>query len=397
MQKILRMILVDADPDSREAFKAMVSGLDSVWIEADCARYHEALELFNELSSDVVAVSLDEDIDLALDLIRELRQQCPDVQLFALSSSGDSQQILRAMRAGANEYLLRPVALEDLLQAIDRARTILARERGEHGDLSRVITFVGTSGGVGCTSIATNVAVLLAQDPRYRVLYLDLDLVLGDADIHLDIVHDYTLFDVVQNISRLDFSLLKRAVVQHSSGLYFLPHPSSAAEVGAVEPEDVKRLLGLLRSTFSHIIVDTSKKLDRIDREAISNANLCVVVAQLNVSCVRNVTRVLETLEAEEQDQVCLVFNRVGSREVLFPMEKIEQMIGRPVDCTIPNDWPTFAAAHDAGQPAVLLQPESRAMVAIRELTAKIEPNCTSTRTTTPEKKRWLAGWFGRR
>ncbi len=396
MHKVLRMILVDADPDAREAFKSLVAGLDSVWIEADCARYHEAIDLYNELGSDVVAVSLDEDLDLALDLLRELRQASPDLQLFALSSSGDSQRILQAMRAGANEYLLRPVNLDDLLQAIDRARKILARERGEQGDLSRVVTFVGTSGGVGCTSIATNVAVLLAQDPRYRVLYLDLDLVLGDADVHLDIVHDYTLFDVVQNISRLDFSLLKRAVVQHTSGLYFLPHPASAAEVGAIEPEDIRRLLGLLRSTFTHIVVDTSKKLDRIDREAIANANLCVVVSQLNVACVRNVTRVLETLEAEEQDEVILVFNRVGSREMVFPMEKIEEMIGRPVDCTIPNDWNTLAAAHDAGQPAVLLAPDASASSAIRQLTTKIEPNCSLATATTRERKRWLA-WFNRR
>ena len=120
------------------------------------------------------------------------------------------------------------------------------------------------------------------------------------------------------------------------------------------------------------------------------------MVAQLNVACVRNVTRVLETLEAEEQDEIILVFNRVGSREMIFPMEKIEEMIGRRVDCTIPNDWGTFAAAHDAGQPAVLLAPEASASVAIRKLTAQIEPNCAQATSTCRERRRWLA-WFNRK
>lgn len=395
MQRTLRLILVDADPDRRAAFKSMVVGLDSMWIEADCARYHEGLDLFAELRPDVVVVCLDEDRDLALDLIRELRSQSPDVQIFALSESEQSHDILQAMRAGANEYLTLPFALDDFLQAIERARQLLARERGDNPDLSKVIAFAGASGGVGCTTIATNLGVLLAQDNRFRVLLLDFDMVLGDADIHLDIVHDYTLYDVVENIANLDFSLLKRAIVTHSSGLEFLPHPSTAAEAAAVRVDDVKRLLGLLRSTHTHVIVDLSKRLDAIDRAVLRVADKVVVVAQLNVACVRNVTRLLTVLEQEEQQDILLLFNRVGSREAMYPMEKIEELIGRKADLLIPNDWNSFAAAHDAGIPAVLHDPESRPVEAIRELARMLEP-----RLLVPGKEgrrtSWLAGLFRR-
>lgn len=395
MQRMLRLILIDADPDRRAAFKSLVAGLDTVWIEADCGRYHEGLDLFAELRPDVVVVSMDEDPDLALDLIRELRCQAPDLQIFVVSESVDSHSILHAMRAGANEYLTRPFTLDDFLQAIDRARQILARERGDNPDVSRIIAVLGASGGVGCTTIATNLGVLLAQDSRFRVLLLDFDMVLGDADIHLDIVHDFTLYDVVENIAALDFTLLKRAIVSHSSGLEFLPHPSSATEAATVRPDDVRRLLGLLRSTHTHVVVDLSKRLDPVDRAVLRAANQVVVVAQLNVSCVRNITRVLAVLEQEEQNEFLLVFNRVGSREAMYPMDKIQELIGRKPDLMIPNDWNTFAAAHDAGVPAVLHASDSRPVAAIRELACRVEP-----RLYVPEarerKTGWLAGLFKR-
>jgi pilus assembly protein CpaE len=390
MHAVLRVLLVEPNADERERFKNLVSDLDSIWIEADCARYHEAADLLGELHPDVVVVGMDEDPELALDLVQELRHQLPELQIVVLSRDGDSQSILQAMRAGANEYLTRPLRLDELLGAVNRARQMVARERGEKGRASQVIVVAGVSGGVGCTTIATNLGVLLAQDPRNRVVLVDLDLVLGDADILLDLVHDYTLYDLVQNISRLDFSLLKRALVHHRSGLLFLPHPATAAEAGAVAPEDIRRLLGLLRATFTHLVVDVSKRLDRLDREAIRSADRVIVVAQLNIACIRNLSRMLETLEAEEQDEPIVVFNRVGSREAAIPLEKVESTLSRKADCVVPNDWFTFAAAHNAGEPAVLHAPAAASTQALRDLVRLIEPSYISATETKP-RKNWIA------
>ncbi len=391
MQRTLRIVLVDADPERRQQFKSLVAGLDNIWVEADCGRYHECLDLFTELRPDVVVVSLEEDLDLALDLIRELRSLSADVQIFATSSSDSSQYILQTMRAGANEYLTLPLNLDDLLQAMERARQMIAREQGDNPDQNKVVAFVGASGGVGCTTIATNLGVLLAQDRRFRPLLIDFDLVLGDADVHLDVVHDYTLYDVVENMLSLDFTLLKRAIVTHESGLQFLPNPSTAAEAAVIRPDDVRRLIGLLRSTHTHIILDLSKRLDSIDRAMIAIADLCVVVAQLNVSCVRNVTRVLKALEQEEQENILLVFNRIGSREVMYPMDKIQELVGRKADILVPNDWATFASAHEAGVPAVLHRPESRAVAAIEELAQLIEPALSAQKSERAKKRGWLS------
>ena len=102
------------------------------------------------------------------------------------------------------------VVLEELLLALQRLRANRASSdtsnpmNGATRSESLVISIVGSKGGVGCTSLAVNLACSIAQDPKYNVALVDLDLALGDADVALDLIPDYTLADVAMNVDRLD-------------------------------------------------------------------------------------------------------------------------------------------------------------------------------------------------
>src|SRR4029077_7905416 len=111
----------------------------------------------------------------------------------------------------------------------------------------------------GATSLAVNLGCIFAADPNNTVALLDIDLCLGDADVFLDAIPDYTLVDVAQNVTRLDFALLKRSLSKHSSGLYLLPRPVQLEDVALVTPDDLRRVIGLLKATFTHVILDLSK------------------------------------------------------------------------------------------------------------------------------------------
>ena len=102
---------------------------------------------------------------------------------------------------------------------------------------------------------------------------VDLDLCLGDADVFLDTIPDYTLVDVAQNVTRLDFALLKRSLTKHSSGLYLLPRPVQLEDVALVTPDDLRRVIGLLKATFTHVILDLSKSYSPLDMVALEEAN----------------------------------------------------------------------------------------------------------------------------
>ena len=88
------------------------------------------------------------------------------------------------------------------------------------------------------------------------VCLVDLDLCLGDADVFLDTIPDYTLVDVAQNVTRLDFTLLKRSLTKHSSGLYLLPRPVQLEDAALITADDLQRVIGLLKATFTHLILD---------------------------------------------------------------------------------------------------------------------------------------------
>ena len=143
------------------------------------------------------------------------------------------------MRAGAKEFLSQPVRLEDLVQALGRIGT-----RGSSRGVNRArgctaIAIAGATGGVGTTSLAVNLGCVLAAEERNSVVLVDLDLCLGDADVCLDTIPDYTLVDVAQNATRLDFTLLKRSLTKHSSGLFLLPRPVQLDDIDLITPEDL--------------------------------------------------------------------------------------------------------------------------------------------------------------
>jgi pilus assembly protein CpaE len=259
--------------------------------------------------------------------------------------------------------------MDDLLPALDRVRQF-ARKAGAGGPASKVIAVTGVVGGVGSTCVAVNVGCALAAESSRRVVLVDLDMLMGDADVCLDLVHSYTLIDVVENINRLDFTLLKRSLVQHNSGLWFLPHPSSLADVARVQAESLKRLIGLLKATFTHVILNLSNGFRDTDITAMEASDMILLVGQLDVSCVRNMNRLFKALEPTQglRERIKVVLNRVGARDLNIPLDKVKETIGRDIFWQIPNDWQNAASARTAGVPLVLHAPKSKVSIAMSKL-----------------------------
>ena len=219
MSNILRLAIVDPSDASREAMKTTLLGLDSVWLEAECSRYEFFSDVVEQTNPDIAFINLDDNPEKALQLVGQLRDSSPDCSILVSSRSTDGNLILRAMRAGVKEFLPQPLQLEDLVSSLDRiGRQRFGRDSGSMRGTT-VISVAGATGGVGATSIAVNLGCALAADPANTVVLVDLDLCLGDADVFLDTIPDYTLVDVAQNVTRLDFTLLKRSLTKHSSGL----------------------------------------------------------------------------------------------------------------------------------------------------------------------------------
>jgi pilus assembly protein CpaE len=271
MSNVLRLAIVDPNDASRESLKNLLLGMDMVWLEAECSRYEFFADVVGQTHPDIGVINVDYDPEKSLTLIERIREATPECSILVISSTSDGQLILRTMRAGAKEFLTQPIKGEDLVAALDRLGTQKfggeGRTRG-----STVIAVAGVTGGVGATSVAVNLGCALAADSRNSVALVDLDLALGDADVFLDTIPDYTLVDVAQNITRLDFALLKRSLTKHASGLYLLPRPVQLQDAQHIDVDSLQRVIGLLKATFSHLIVDVSKSYTPIDMVALDSA-----------------------------------------------------------------------------------------------------------------------------
>jgi len=377
MSNVLRLAIVDPDDKKRDSLKNMLLGMDMIWLEAESSRYEFFSDVVTQTNPEIGLVALDGDPDKALDLVARLGDTSPDCAVLVTSASSDGNLILRAMRAGAKEFLNEPVRIEDLLSALGRIsdRRLGRGEAKSRG--SQVIAVCGSIGGVGTTSLAVNLGCSLAKNENNSVALVDLDLCLGDADVFLDTIPDYTLVDVAQNVSRLDFSLLKRSLTKHASGLYLLPRPVQLEDIGLITAEDLQRVIGLLKATFTHLILDLSKSYSAIDLIALEMANHILLVTQLDLPCLRNVVRLMMSFGEMEGiiDKVKVIINRIGLESGQITVKKAEETIGQEIFWQLPNDYRTMIEVRNNGVPLLEQFPKAAITQSIAMLAEALSSN----------------------
>ena len=361
MSNVLRLAIVDPNDSQREALKNMLLGMDLIWLEAECSRYEFFADVVAQTNPDIGLVAIDSDPEKALELVGRLGVASPDCAVLVVSSSNDGSLILQALRAGAKEFLTQPVRIEDLLAALGRISERRAGRGDNRSRVNQVIAVAGAIGGVGTTSLAVNLGCILAKEPHNSVALVDLDLCLGDADVFLDTIPDYTLVDVARNVTRLDFTLLKRSLTKHSSGLYLLPRPVQLEDVALITPDDLQRVIGLLKATFTHLVLDLSKGYTAIDLIALEMAGQILLTTQLDLPCLRNVVRLMMSFSNMDDlaEKVKIVVNRVGLDGGQITLKKAEETIGKEIFWQLPNDYRTMIEARNNGVPLIDSAPKA--------------------------------------
>jgi len=344
-------------------------------LEAECSRYDFFADVAKQTEPNIALISLDSDPQKALALVGKITQELPNTNVLVVSSSQEGSLILQAMRNGAKEFLSFPLRLEDFIAAIDRMQT----QHGGRNDnnvvrSSRVITVAGVSGGVGCTSLAINLACILAKNERNSVAIIDLDFALGDADVWLDIIPVYTIQDVAENITRLDYALLKRSLTRHSCGAFVLPRPVQMDDHAYMTPEQLRRVVALLKATFTHLVIDVSKNYGPLDLTALELSDVTLLVTQLDLPCLRNVVRLMQYFDQREglKEKIKIVVNRQGLEDSQISQSKALETIGREISWVIPNDYPTMVEARNNGIPLMEQAPRAKITKAIEALALSV-------------------------
>ena len=391
MKSVVRLAIADPNDTTRNSLKNLLLGVDMVWLEAECSRYEFFIDVVVQTQPDIALVSLDSDPQRGLELVARVSQALRNCSVLVVSSSQEGSLILQAMRNGAKEFLSLPLRLEDFLAALDRIQHSRGTKIGD-GQVrsSQVITVAGVSGGVGCTSLAINLACALAQNERNSVTIIDLDLALGDADVWLDIIPDYTIQDVAENITRLDYSLLKRSLTKHDCGAFLLPRPVQMENTTSITPDELRRVVALLKATFTHLVIDISKSLGPLDLAAMEVSDHVLLVTQLDLPCLRNVVRLTQFFDQQEKiaEKVKVVVNRLGLEDTQISLNKALETIGREIYWQIPNDYATMVESRNNGVPLITEAPRAKLTKSIQQLALSLDQSVVETDDANDRKDR---------
>src|SRR5438128_348969 len=255
MSAILKTVIVDSDAQTRGALRHMLAQLQSVVVVAEYADAAEAVRRVGAQRPDVVIVEIrDEGTGRPTAGIEGLARTLPEAAIVATGPVTSADLVLQVMRAGALEYLGRPVDQQALFGAfakLGRVRGGVALERRT----ARVTSVFCTKGGLGATTLAINLALALADQGRERTLLVELDTRPSDVATFLDLRPTYSILDAVDNLDRMDEEFLQGFLLKHDSGLSVLPAPVRL-ERSRVDVERIPALLEVLRLHFDQIVVD---------------------------------------------------------------------------------------------------------------------------------------------
>ncbi|HKD03857.1 MAG TPA: AAA family ATPase [Terriglobales bacterium] len=309
------------------------------------------LRQIQDVHAEVALVDIDPaNPQRAIHAIELIRATTSEIAIFAVGEMNHPPSIVAAMRAGAGEFVERQVPPEALVDALTRFTATRGKTRTSSGR-ARVFTVANAKGGAGATTVAVNTAVALQQS-HGGVLLVDF-AALGHAALHLNVRPSFGLVDALQNLHRLDTSLLEGLLTPCKGGLQLLAGPQIPATVvpGAAE---LARLFDLLVANFRYVIVDASARMDATARLLSDLSNTVLLVAETDVVSLWSAGRIRTFLEeGTGRDRVRIVLNRY-KKIPGFTDEDVETATNAKLLWKLPNNYQAIAPAIDKGNPVVL-------------------------------------------
>ncbi|MBZ5516332.1 MAG: response regulator [Acidobacteriia bacterium] len=209
------------------------------------------VDRLKDLRPDICVIDFDRDRDKAGRTAERIHEVLTETAIFAASAKSQADLIIRAMRSGCTEYLIKPVDRDQLLEAL--ARVGARRKDKREQVVGQILAFLSAKGGTGATTLAIHLAAHLAQ--ARKTLLVDLHPDLGDASIFLALAkHQYHFYDLAENTHRLDAEFLQGFLARHRSGLEVLPAPDGVETTRHVSHEALQHILEFLRIHYDFVV-----------------------------------------------------------------------------------------------------------------------------------------------
>jgi pilus assembly protein CpaE len=352
----LSVVLIGPDEERRRALEQAFQQQVSITGEMGAYPNFNHLTKLTESDCDVVVVDLDQDPDVALDLIENICSRNSLITVMAYSSDQAPDLLVKCMRAGAREFLTDPLSSTALAEAVIRAsarRLELDRQKRVSG---KVLVFCGAKGGCGVTALAANFAIALKRESGREVNLVDLNIQLGDIGVILGLKPRFSISDALLNSERLDQDFVSTLLVEHKTGVSVLTAPDEYIPTPPVQNGNLGKLLYILRDTFPYVVVDAGPSMGATSQLIFDMADTVYLVAQTEIACLRNAQRLASHLRENSvgERRVELILNRFDPRKCEIDEARIAKLLDMPVKWRVPNDYSSVQRSLDAGEPLAL-------------------------------------------
>ncbi|MDA7893446.1 AAA family ATPase [bacterium] len=365
MTQILAVIQSDA---LEVELKAAVSALGEQITLNTCPDLSSSVSRLRHDAPDMLIVELCEGSDQVREWQHAIEVHeiaCPIIGILDDESGGTDELLVEAIRVGFRDFLRRPASAGELAGVIRR----IDKTKPEVGSRGRLLAVVSTKGGVGKSTIAINTAVHAAATTNQRVLLVDASLQLGVSASLLNLTPTITIADIASMQDRLDATMLREVTTQHESGLHVLPAPPTPAEASEIDDTCMSIILGIAKSAYDLVIVDSFPLLDATTLAILDRADHVCVVTENVVPTLTGTAAMLKTLDQLDvgKSDRTLVLNRHQRCAGSLSASEVEQQMDEPVAAVIKYDRKVLEAAN-LGRPIILSRSKMGVAKAMRTM-----------------------------
>lgn len=383
--KRISVLIVDDISDTRDSIRRLLEFEDDIEVLGEAGSGSEAILIAEEKRPDIILM----DINMPeMDGIRTtelIALRVPESSVIIMSVQGERAYLRRAMMAGAREYIVKPFTGNELANVIAKVYEMEQQKRDALGEQAKVsvnlkkrdgqiISFFSTKGGVGNTTLASNLAVQLASSGRWKVLLIDLNLQFGDVAVFLNLVPKRTIADLTQS-GPIQFSEIQSYFLTHSSGLQVLAAPTRPEYAELITAEHVEQILSEVKTHFDFIICDNISRFEDVSLVSFDAATQIWLVVAMDVPTLKNAKLSLEVIEGlHHTSKIHVVLNR-SSKEMGMDSHDVEKSLNFKISYEIPSDGRALVAALNRGVPFVISHPQIKASEAIRKMAEELTPS----------------------
>ena len=369
----IRVLIVDDIAETRENIKKLLQFEADIEVVGGARSGAEGIQLATETRPHIVLMDINmPDMD-GITATEGVIEQVPFCHVVILSVQSEPDYMRRAMMAGAKDFIPKPPSGDELIKTIrflgERAKKDEERARvaftspsvpvpGRHGGTGRlqgkILSVYSAKGGVGCTTLATNLAVGL-HTGETPVVIVDTNLQFGDVSVFLNLQVKNSIVDLASRAEELDRDYVEEILIAHQTGMRVLAAPPRPEMADEVHADQVRRLLQFLKSHYAYVVVDTHSTMDDVTLAVLESSDLILAVATPDIPAIKDSRLLFDLLGVLEipKDRVFFVMNKMDRRTGITP-EAVAENLRRPVDGEIPADERAFTSSINKGVPLML-------------------------------------------